>query len=320
MGSTQLSLFSFFETNYSQVLKREYKGNSVKKRAYFSQSKIAKGILEDLLLSLVRELKLERNELEELMQKSPLQNIAKHIRMELGKKSLFPRYFVVIDIKKAYENTSFKMISDFLRKKGVTDELIEKLREMSFTPDKRIITGATSSPFLFNYYCEKTIDEKLERYMHGKNIVYTRFFDDLIFSSQEPIGLRKRKRFLEIIRGAGYESNSGKMRVLDLAHGPILLNGFFISYDKKKGSCDITLDRKQMRKIESVLQNAIAKPKKYKREFVDGTVGTLKHLCRRKGFATVREQKLLDLYLSYSISAPPSKLKKRQLERWYEPF
>ena len=98
-----------------------------------------------------------------------------------------------------------------------------------FHPEDGLIQGAPSSPLLFQKYCEEMFDEKIEEYCEENNLTYSRYFDDMLFSSKNKWITRKvRKGIYKIIYEAGFRLRTQKTIVADNKYKPITFLGMVL--------------------------------------------------------------------------------------------
>lgn len=152
---------------------------------------------------------------------SPLKNVERHKRSE---------FFYLLDLRRAYQSIDIEKLAEILCR--VDPELMNMHTSVQAFLEQRcmsrfggLATGAPASPDLFNLYCAFLVDEKIGILCVEHNLTYTRYLDDLTISGNEPIRRRIRKEAREIIEQAGFGVNHGKVKLLDLAKGPITING-----------------------------------------------------------------------------------------------
>ncbi len=153
------------------------------------------------------------------------------------------RYFFQIDLARAYGQVDMPVLADrlfrlqFAINEPLDHETILKiLNESCLSPDGAgLVMGGPSSPRLFNAYC-LDMDLAIADYCRRVGIIYTRYMDDLVFSSPDTgelatdsIGKRKRRDIREIIAQYMFEINESKTRVQDIKHGPINVTGIQIN-------------------------------------------------------------------------------------------
>lgn len=71
--------------------------------------------------------------------------------------------------------------------------------------------GSPTSPVLSNFACIN-LDNELDRWANRNNITYTRFVDDLSFSSKNDITHKDLAEINAIVNGAGYFFNPDKIK------------------------------------------------------------------------------------------------------------
>lgn len=89
-----------------------------------------------------------------------------------------------------------------------------------------LVLGGPAVPTLFNIYLAKVLDAALIEICAAAGITYTRYVDDLTFSSNEVIGTKKRARIRAAITAAGFEVNHRKSECVDLVrHRSVVITG-----------------------------------------------------------------------------------------------
>ncbi|MFZ1684644.1 MAG: reverse transcriptase domain-containing protein, partial [Candidatus Zixiibacteriota bacterium] len=137
---------------------------------------------------------------------NPMLNARKHIK---GK------YFYITDLKNAYpsvdlerlaliivflarfneyrEDISLKFFAEDARREAIRDDPLYKemlaFLSLNFAGlyGRGLAVGGPLSPDLMNLYCEVYLDSRLRRWCERRDIVYTRYVDDLVFSSESSI-------------------------------------------------------------------------------------------------------------------------------------
>jgi len=161
---------------------------------------------------------------------SPYVQAQKHRRKDKNGQYYFPRHFWSIDLKNAYQNVVLeKLVSIivFLSKENVLDhgELLQFFKRYCFSPEGGLVVGASASPDLFNIYCESMIDRDIRKYCGARNISYTRYLDDLVFFSNDPIARDERSTVRKIVTEASFIINERKTVLRDLTKGTVSVNG-----------------------------------------------------------------------------------------------
>ena len=169
---------------------------------------------------------------------SVLDSVCKH-QTCFRKTKVFNRFIVVLDIKNAYRSVRAPELALVLAKINPKQfsgyvRTIKFIEDYCFDPDPKyggLAMGASSSNDLFNVYCEHMIDQKLREICKELKLAYTRYVDDLMFSSQRVITAEIRKKLRQVLTDAGFQINDKKAKVYDLRKGPVVVNGIGITYE-----------------------------------------------------------------------------------------
>ena len=178
---------------------------------------------------------------------SPLTNIIPHRHN---------RYFLLLDIKSAYETVEDDKLIEVLlandpsipRDLFGSEELEAFLKAHCLNENGGLLTGAPASPDLYNIYVGVLLDGQLRELATKYGLVYTRYLDDLTFSSNILIGKRKRKAIHTAIRAAGFIIHEAKTQLLDRRRGPVKITGLILNMDGM-----IILPRSYLAKIRGFL-------------------------------------------------------------------
>lgn len=203
------------------------------------------------------------------------------------------RFFFVVDLKNAYSNVGIERMLQILSSmlNTSTEEACDFLSRYCFVPEHGLMTGSCCSPDLFNIYCYYEIDIKIKQSRTLREYTYSRYLDDLTFSSNTPFSKDERKLIRRIINGAGFQINHRKCHLFDIRKGPITINGVGLKKNRT-----IFLPRFFMRRIHGLIHKA---SKTYDWNLwmkVEGMMGIFKMLTRRSYNRT--EKKLVSAYLS----------------------
>ncbi len=129
-----------------------------------------------------------------------------------AKKHLGKAYLLNVDIKDFFHSVTREMVlSIFLHPPfGFRKELPDLLADLT-TYQGRLPMGTPTSPVLSNLAC-RGLDEALNEYCEQMLWTYTRYADDMSFSSRQPIHSEKTYSVLAILREYGFEANSRKIK------------------------------------------------------------------------------------------------------------
>ena len=106
-------------------------------------------------------------------------------------------YLLKMDLSDFYPSISFSMVKNMFLKIGFS-EFESKVFTHFCTYNNKLPQGGVTSPYIsnliFNFF-----DIKIKKYADERNIIYTRYADDLIFSSNSKEDLIKIKNFVYIL-------------------------------------------------------------------------------------------------------------------------
>lgn len=134
-------------------------------------------------------------------------SIATHARLHVGK-----RVIVRLDLKDFFGSTTGAMIHDALVKDGLSAEQAQEIVEMCCL-DGSLPTGAPASPLLANV-AAKRMDLRLSALAASRKVTYSRYADDLTFSSNETDLNHIIPAVDAIIADCGYMLNRKKTLVM----------------------------------------------------------------------------------------------------------
>lgn len=152
---------------------------------------------------------------------STLKNVKRHAHN---------RFFYLLDFRHAYQGVNIKKLAQALCE--ASPELRALVSEAQVFLEKYctsiyggLPTGAPSSQDLFNLYCNFVLDRQLAMLCAQQGLTYTRYSDDLAFSSKHFISISVRRKIRDTIEEAGFTINHSKSELRDLAKGSICMNG-----------------------------------------------------------------------------------------------
>lgn len=160
----------------------------------------------------------------------PISKIEKVLKVftEGSKKPLSPIGKIIAYFIRSYGKYNFKEI------KSVT------------TVDNKLPTGALTSPYIANA-CMKEIDEEIIDYCKARNIKYSRYMDDLFFSSNKKDDLISAEKFVKnLLSKSDMKVNPEKTKYISDNKKQIIM-GILVNKEK---SC---LPKETKRKIRSIL-------------------------------------------------------------------
>lgn len=226
---------------------------------------------------------------------SAVKSVMRHLKR--GRRS-FNRYVVLLDISSAYQSARIDRMLDALASvspdiAASKDETREFLLANFFDEGGGLVTGGPASPDLFNIYCEVHIDRTLRALCAGHGIVYTRYLDDLMFSSRTPIGHRKRQSLRAVVESVGFRISDRKAETIDLRKGAAVVNGVGLTLEGR-----LFLPGHMLRNIRGLLHVGLTKGT-VKPSIIHGKMGLLGGIIRFNAGKTESEKRVIQMYREY---------------------
>ena len=169
------------------------------------------------------------------------------------------RFFYLTDVRSAFPTVSIKAIAEVLCE--VDQKLAGKEKEVflflqKFCSDKEVgglALGGPVSNELFSLFFAVRADGLLGELCAKLNITYTRYMDDLVFSSRRPVSRTARRQIQAIIRSTGLETSNAKTEIRDLKKEPVMINGIQVRWGGR-----LSLSQSYMKKLLSIIHLARA--------------------------------------------------------------
>lgn len=167
-------------------------------------------------------------------------NIIENAKPHVGK-----NYVLNMDIKDFFSSISSKQIFSIFRN-APFDFNTEIAKALTFltTFNNCLPQGAPSSPILSNFACLK-LDQQLSDFAIKNNMSYTRYADDLTFSSNNQFTSEHIISIEKFLKHEGFESNKKKFRIRS-SNKKQIVTGLIVN-DK------VNVDRKMMRLVRAIL-------------------------------------------------------------------
>jgi len=155
------------------------------------------------------------------------------------------KHVLNIDLKDFFASMTAKQIKRALEQEPFRlNAEIATIVALLGTFEKKLPTGAPSSPILSNIVCYE-MDKQLEEYCSTCELTYTRYADDLTFSSKSKIPDRVIDELNILITHFGFQLNDKKFRLLS-SKSKQTVTGIVVN---KKPN----VDRKYIRKLRAIL-------------------------------------------------------------------
>lgn len=254
--------FPFLKCRYYRRVKFQYRGGRLKRRVVFSPSRkllvIQQKLRDYVLLPFIQRKKVSFDFAHGGIKE---RSILTHTAAHKGN-----RFFFVTDIYQAYYSIKLYYLRLIFYWLEFYDDPVEAIMQLT-TYKRRLIIGAATSPLLFNLFFS-VIDKKImdflrDYYSDTSPVVYTRYYDDLVFSSLYPISPDVRSGIKRILAEHMLLCHDRKTHYQDVFKKPLEVVGLSIS---KKG---IGITKQRRRHMEGLLRMAIDNPLKW-RQLVAG--------------------------------------------------
>jgi RNA-directed DNA polymerase len=168
------------------------------------------------------------------------------------KEHIGSNYFLRIDIKDFFDSIKFEHFNNFMLEMASfqnKDDDIDKIIKLIWdiiSYNNSLVQGTTSSPMISNLIFRR-IDQRILKYCQELQIKYTRYADDLFFSSQS-FDFQNKKWFLKkinhILKENDFKINYSKLKC---CNKQISFNGFVVS------NKNIRLSRKRFKDINQMI-------------------------------------------------------------------
>lgn len=201
------SLLDSIDSNYiswsklkkdKENIPRTYLDGTLKKRTFRNPSNLLKVIQRRIKVNILDKVVLLDNVHGGVKKRSNITNAKVH----QGKKYLFET-----DLQDFYPNINMKRVYDTFIKLGYSAHFSHWLTKLT-TKDNQLPQGSPTSLVISNLVFMDT-DDKLSKFCKANSISYTRYVDDLTFSSQKDFG-EKIQQLLDIVTGDDFKINRRK--------------------------------------------------------------------------------------------------------------
>jgi hypothetical protein len=163
------------------------------------------------------------------------------------------RYFVIIDLEDFFPSISIRRVEKIFLLIGYSRKAAATLAQLC-TCDGNLPQGAVTSPALSNLISAK-LDRRISGYTSRRNIIYTRYADDIVLSSNKPAGLcLAMPMIIKIIKSEHFKINLNKFRVLGPRKSCIITGLIKNNSDSKFG-----IGRNKKRNMRSIMHHIVLK-------------------------------------------------------------
>ena len=250
-------------TLYLMINKKNYfysvfsiKKKNGSERTIAKPSLSLKVIQKWILVEILQKIKVSKESMAFVPNKNGLKESA-----ELHKNNLF---LLQMDISHFFDSIKFNRVYCLFLNMGYSKEVAYILSELC-TFNGAIPQGAVTSPYIANLICYK-MDARINGVCRKRDIVYSRYADDMCFSCDNRIELNKVKAIIsKIIIDEGFNINESKTRISSPMSRKSVLN---ITINDNK----IHVVKKYKRILRSKIFHAITTGDYHDKESIIGSI------------------------------------------------
>ena len=159
---------------------------------------------------------------------------------------------IINSFKEYFENDTFTQNSlneekDYILDifiKFITIEIPASSKNIKYINKRVLPIGFVTSPIISNIIFRK-LDIQIQKFCHNKKIIYTRYADDMIFSSEKDFSFIHSKTFIKEIEIILFQMKFklNKEKTLKKKH-TLSLNGYTIQYSKYQEVADMVIEKR----------------------------------------------------------------------------
>jgi RNA-directed DNA polymerase len=154
-----------------------------------------------------------------------------------------------IDLKDFFSSISARQVKTLFESEYFNfNEQISTALTLLTTYKGLLPTGAPTSPAISNFIC-KSLDQDIKSFSSLKTLTYTRYADDLTFSSDQPITNDDILDIINLIKNNGFAVNEKKLR-LKTSNRKQTVTGLTVNEK-------VNVDRKLLKKIRAMLHDMV---------------------------------------------------------------
>ena len=172
----------------------------------------------------------------------PKSNTANRSIITNAKPHIDKKNILVIDLKDFFTTIRAKRVKNLFSSWGINDEIASTLALLC-TYKGTLPMGAPTSPIVSNL-CSYELDMKLMRFCELNQVTYSRYADDLTFSSNGNISNELIQSLIQMIRENGFEINYKKLRRIG-SHRKQKITGIIVNEK-------LSVERKLKKKIRAI--------------------------------------------------------------------
>jgi len=198
-----------------------------------------------------------------------------HARQHILAKSTF-----IVDLKDAFTHGTPERVTTALKDLACPFDAVSTIVALTTDPVLGLPQGAPTSNALFSLICTE-LDACCAQYALEQDLCYTRYVDELVFSSATDIPIEMRDRIVRMIQELDFRVNPRKLRFFLARHGAITVTGINISPDGL--GLRVHLSKKKRERLRSFFHRALTDPT-ITRSMLEGAMSEVCHVygcCHR---------------------------------------
>lgn len=161
-----------------------------------------------------------------------------------------------------------------------------------------LAVGGVISPYLMNLFCEAYLDSPIRAICREDGITYTRYADDLVFSSEsKPIFSEVRKQIRACIKNASLNVNHRKSKILSKEMGTVFVTKIGLRYKKdwkNQTESVVVFPKRKRSKLHGIIGSYLKKQMDWP-EKVSGYVAEFLHYFKNVKNPTASDMKTFTL-------------------------
>lgn len=192
----------------------------------------------------------------------------------------YNRYFLIIDLENFFPSISKNRVKILFQTIGYNERIARKLSVLC-CHNNGLPQGGVTSPSISNLIAGQ-MDRRLIGYTSRIGLTYTRYADDLCFSTNDPATLKKAvSRIRKIIQNEHFKINGKKSRFCGPGQN-ITVTGLVKNNGSPKFSIGRNKERKMRAAIYSLYSKGIPDPKYSTEESLLGWISFVKGIDKNK--------------------------------------
>lgn len=181
----------------------------------------------------------------------------------------------VVDLADAFTHGTPARVRQAFQGLLFSPKAVDMIVLLTTDPSFGLPQGAPTSNALFNLVCAE-LDRVATAYARSRSLRYTRYVDELVFSSVGQISPEMREEILCLIRDLNFRMNPHKIRFFDRRHGAMRVTGMSLPGNGAR----VRLSRRRREDVRSFFHRAEIDPV-ISRAMVEGKMSEIRQVYGR---------------------------------------